>query len=261
VERGAPVTANRVHELLRTVFAVAADRELIDALPLFPRKKPGGRELPRARVLSDDEIRALWTALETLPYKGARGQGISPQLALALQFILCTGQRRGEVAQAQWSHIERLPRTGEHLRARRIWRLPETKNDREHRILLPPLAVRCLARLRRIVGRSQYLLPARGTSARAADRERSITRATRTLNEELKFQEKFTPHDLRRTVRTNLSRLGVSDEVAEKVLNHASENRMVAVYNRHRYIDEIGSALATWCNFLEENTGASLRRQ
>ena len=217
---------------------------------MFPRKKPGGRELPRVRVLSDEEIASLWTALETLPYKGTRGQCISPQLALTLQFILCTGQRRGEVATAQWSNIERLPGTAEHPRARRIWRFPGNKNSREHRILLPPPAVRCLARLRRIVGRSQYLLPARGTAAKATDRERSITRATRKLNEELKFREKFTPHDLRRTVRTNFARLGVPQEVAERALNHAQENLMVATYNQHRYTDEIGEAFEKWSALL-----------
>ena len=47
----------------------------------------------------------------------------------------------------------------------------------------------------------------------------------------------FTPHDLRRTGRTGLARLGVKVEVAERVLNHARE-AMEATYDVHHYIDE-----------------------
>jgi integrase len=246
VDRGSPTMANRVHELLKAVFAVAADREIIDALPLFPKRKLGGKEEPRTRVLSDEELRRVWTGLETLPYEGSRGNGISPALALALQFILLTGQRRGEVAVAKWSDIERLPPTKDCRHARRLWRLPDTKNGRDHMVLLPRRAVSVLARLRRINGRSEFLLPARGSGAAPADRERSITRACRTFNDRLGLAQHFTPHDLRRTVRTNLSRLGVSQEVAERVLNHAQENLMLATYNQHRYTDEIGEALEKW---------------
>jgi hypothetical protein len=34
--------------------------------------------------------------------------------------------------------------------------------------------------------------------------------------------------------------------VAERVLNHAQENLMLATYNQHRYTDEIGEALEKW---------------
>ena len=117
-------------------------------------------------------------------------------------------------------------------------------------VLLPRRAVSVLARLRRINGRSEFLLPARGSGAAPADRERSITRACRTFNDRLGLAQHFTPHDLRRTVRTNLSRLGVSQEVAERVLNHAQENLMLATYNQHRYTDEIGEALEKWSALL-----------
>ena len=52
-------------------------------------------------------------------------------------------------------------------------------------------------------------------------------------------------HDLRRTLRTGLAELGVSFEVAERVLNHAMPG-LQAVYNRHSYITEKRNALALW---------------
>jgi integrase len=52
-------------------------------------------------------------------------------------------------------------------------------------------------------------------------------------------------HDLRRTLRTGLAELGVSFEVAERVLNHAMPG-LHAVYNRHNYLAEKRAALTLW---------------
>jgi integrase len=61
----------------------------------------------------------------------------------------------------------------------------------------------------------------------------------------------FTPHDLRRTGRTGLARLGVKVHVAERVLNHARE-RMEATYDVHDYIDEKREALEKWAKHLAD---------
>jgi len=61
----------------------------------------------------------------------------------------------------------------------------------------------------------------------------------------------FTPHDLRRTGRTGLARLGVKVEVAERVLNHARE-AMEATYDVHHYIDEKRAALEKWAKYLAD---------
>ena len=52
-------------------------------------------------------------------------------------------------------------------------------------------------------------------------------------------------HDLRRTLRTGLAELGVSFEVAERVLNHAMPG-LQAVYNRHNYLAQKRTALTMW---------------
>ena len=56
---------------------------------------------------------------------------------------------------------------------------------------------------------------------------------------------RFTPHDLRRTLRTRLAELGVSDVVAERVLGHKLQG-ILGVYNRHSYDTEKRQALALW---------------
>jgi integrase len=57
--------------------------------------------------------------------------------------------------------------------------------------------------------------------------------------------ERFTPHDLRRTVRTRLAALGISDVVAERVLGHKLQG-ILAVYNRYDYDQEKRQALEAW---------------
>ena len=61
----------------------------------------------------------------------------------------------------------------------------------------------------------------------------------------------FTPHDLRRTGRTGLARLGVKVEVAERVLNHARE-RMEATYDVHHCTEEKRAALEKWAEYLAD---------
>jgi hypothetical protein len=45
----------------------------------------------------------------------------------------------------------------------------------------------------------------------------------------------WSPHDLRRTARTNMARVGISDEVGEEVVNHTKPG-VVGVYNKYRTI-------------------------
>ncbi len=52
----------------------------------------------------------------------------------------------------------------------------------------------------------------------------------------------WTIHDLRRTARSLMSRAGVASEIAERTLGHAIRG-VEGVYDRHRYENEIASAL------------------
>jgi len=82
------------------------------------------------------------------------------------------------------------------------------------------------------------------------DTEKPLTRHTlsKAINrhcEEMGFTKRFTPHDLRRTLRTRLAEIGISDVVAERVLGHKLQG-MLAVYNRHSYDMEKRQALSAW---------------
>jgi integrase len=55
--------------------------------------------------------------------------------------------------------------------------------------------------------------------------------------------EYFTVHDLRRTCRTLLAKLGTSSHVAERCLNHKLKG-VESVYNQHDYFEERKAALS-----------------
>jgi integrase len=250
VDRGSPVLANRVRDLTRQAFFVAADRDVIDAIPVMPRSRPGGEEKPRERVLDDAELVAFWRGVIDLSPTETRPK-IGRPLAIALRLLLVTAQRRGEVAAAKWSDITETTAEIEGPRGKpkqitfKVWSIPTNKTDKPHAIPLSPLACTLLDELKTFAGDSDYWLPSKRTGDANAERDRSITRAARTARELLSMKD-WTPHDLRRTARTGFARIGIADPIAERILNHAAGDRMIAVYNRHKYLLEMRAALDAW---------------
>jgi integrase len=232
VDRGSPVTANRVLAVMRKFFNWASDvRGLIVVSPCKGIGAPTA-ESSRDRVLSDDEIRAAWAAFDDT------GWPFGPLARL----LLLTGQRLSEVAEAQWSEID--------LEAK-AWKIPKerTKNDRAHEVPLSDAAVEIIRALPRIEGKAGYVFTA--TGARPVSNLKRLREALRRAASERDAAP--TLHDLRRTVATSLQRLGVRLEVTEAVLNHVSGSRkgIVGVYQRHEYAEEKRAALDAWARRLD----------
>ncbi len=232
VDRGSPVTANRVLAVARKLFNWAADvRGLIVVSPCKGIGAPTA-ESSRDRVLSDDEIRAAWAAFDDT------GWPFNPLARL----LLLTGQRLSEVAEAQWSEIDLEAKT---------WKIPKerTKNDRAHEVPLSDAAVEIIRALPRIEGKAGYVFTA--TGAQPVSNLSRLRGALRRAASERDVAP--TLHDLRRTVATSLQKLGVRLEVTEAVLNHVSGSRkgIVGVYQRHEYAEEKRAALDAWARRLE----------
>jgi len=251
VRRGSPVLANRVQQVLKQAFQVAADRDLIESVPIFPRALAGGDEQVRTRVLSEKEIRTLWSGLDTL----SSGEGITNDkgetvrilrpLALALKLQLATAQRRGEIGSARWDHISEstwcIPTSPKKKRA---------KENVPHYVPLSALAETLLDELHHLAGGSAYWLPSQRTAKFATDRARSISKAAREARQALGMAD-WRPHDLRRTARTFMAKIGISDVVAERVLGHGPDDPMIATYNQYPYRVEMRDALERWAIELE----------
>jgi hypothetical protein len=101
VERGGGETANRLHVVASRVISWAVSRDLVDptASAVFAGLEKPTPTRARSRVLSDDEIRRLWPAIQEEP----------PREAAFWEFAFRTGQRRGEIMAAHSSNSR--PRT------------------------------------------------------------------------------------------------------------------------------------------------------
>lgn len=245
-------TANRTHAVIRQVLNYALKRDLIEANPalgierMFP-------EISRERVLTEDEIRTLWAFLEAArANKGlglAPGQkvgerainGVSPAVATALQLCLITLQRAGEVVGA---------RAEEFNWREKLWIIPaeRMKGKRAHAVPLSDLA---LERFQDAFARSggAIAFPERGGAAPLDGK-----RLTRAMARACKLTgiAHAGPHDLRRTGRTMMTseRVGVSYEVAERVIAHLVGSAVSRVYDRNEYLREKRAALEAWAGEL-----------
>jgi integrase len=188
----------------------------------------------RERVLTDDELRAVWKAAGK----------ISVPFSQIVKFLIGTGQRRSEIGsmQFEWLDLENGTCT-----------IPAsvTKNRRPHTF---PVG-RGLLELRspRLPGSGPYVFSARGSDGGKPFNSWSKAKASldRKVAEHLGANTKLIPwtlHDLRRTYATNLQRLGIKLEVIEALLNHVSGTRagIVGVYQKHRYEAEMREAVGTF---------------
>lgn len=226
----APIVRNRVHGALSRIFNFAAERGIIDDSPCIRIKKVP--EKGRKRVLSDEEIKLLWAALG-LENKAIDLYRVSK---LALKMILLTGQRPGEICGMSWVEI-----TDDGF-----WDIPASrrKSGDSHRVPLGGMALEIIEQARIYSGGSEWVF----RSSHKPDQHitpHALSRAIARHWAEIGFKEKFTPHDLRRTLRTRLAELNVPDIVAERVLGHKLQG-MMAVYNQYTYLLEKRNAIDLW---------------
>lgn len=257
IDRGAPVQANRLLLIAKRVLRYARMQGHIDANPIaeLTRRDVGGTERERERNLSFDEIAIFWRVLtgaakvvrtvqasarangrEVAAYQ-REGLHLEPATRACLQMLVLTGQRIGETMLARWADLD--------LDAG-IWKIPPetTKSGRPHLVHLPSLAVELL---RALPGERKPADCVFASSAAAVPLERrTVTRALdRLLASGALKMPHFTPHDLRRTVRSRLSDLGVLPHVAEKILAHKLGG-VLQVYDRAEYLPERAAAMQAW---------------
>lgn len=240
IDRGSPITANRLRAHLNTLFNWAKGRDILQVNPLDGIKPPAP-ETARERVLSQEEIRLFWAACETLGYP----------FGPIYQLLLLTGQRLREVAEMPRSEI-----TGT------LWTLPgeRAKNGDDHAVPLAPAAValiEALPHLGKLLFTTTGITPVSGFT-------RAKVKLDKLMNEAANKDvppgadpveiPPFTIHDLRRTAATGMAGLRFPPHVVEAVLNHRSGTRrgVAGVYNRFDYADEKREALEAWARFVAE---------
>ena len=236
IERGAPVTANRVLAVVRKMFRFAVSRDILNSNPCEAIEAPA-KESSRERVLSESEIKTLWQQLESDTVH------MSESVRMVFRFMLVTGQRKGEVVGAEWDEFDLVAGW---------WTIPgeKAKNGLPHRVPLSPLALQLLKQNHKNTGDSEYLFPS--SQGSKPIRDDAISKAVRRNESPLNIPH-FTPHDLRRTVASQMASSGTSRLVISKILNHV-DSGVTAVYDRHSYDADKRKALNAWARQLDAIT-------
>ena len=181
----------------------------------------------RNRVLSDDEIAALWKATATLrtPY----GAAARLLLLTGARLNEVMGMRRGELSGSTWI----IPGT-------------RTKNHRDHTVPLPPLARDIIAAVPALD--ADYVFstgrgPATGWSRAKAELDAGMPAGI----------PNWRLHDLRRTCASGMQKLGIRVEVIERSLNHLSGSfgGVAGIYQRDPMTDEVRAARERWATHVE----------
>lgn len=216
-----------VHKALSGIFEYAVQRDYLDANPVLRMSKavPDLKYTPKDRVLTEDEIRIIWKALDDSPAQRA------------LKLILVTAQRPGEVAGLPWVELDIPTPQGLHgkLLGDVWWTLPKERAEKgkgDHLVYLTPTALELIEVSKRVT--YEVFGVNRNSVSQVVSRGKKYFGLP-----------KWTPHDLRRTARTLMAKIGVINEHAEAVINHAKPG-MVGAYNKYEYQEEKKQALLKW---------------
>ncbi|RZI61409.1 MAG: DUF4102 domain-containing protein [Zymomonas sp.] len=223
----AKIRANRLAAELRVFFGWAASLRGLDVgLEVDPSRRLGDLRFPetaRSRKLDLVEIRWFLQAVVDEERDFQRG----------MLLWLLTAARISEVARAKTAEL-----------SNGVWTIPgaRAKNSCAHEIALGPWG-RSL-----MLSNHEWIFPApradgpRNNSVWYKARDRVQARMAKIAGHPI---ERFTPHDFRRTARSNTKRLKVDFETAEAMLNHVKKG-LERTYDRYEMEEEKRAWFLTW---------------
>lgn len=264
VAKGIAAQTNRAHAVVRQIYSWAIAEERVETNPATGFA-PLAEESPRARTLTDAELKALWAVLRnpgkpTIEVEGKEPRTfyLSRPVAIILQLAALLLQRRAEISGMRVAELNLEEGT---------WLLPaeRTKSGRPHMIPLPPRAVALIREGLALATFGREKTPAcvfpgarDGAKAIRADSvSHALADAARVCG-----IEGITVHDLRRTGATAMAseRLGVAPFLVSRVLGHISDLGGAAAvtlqhYALYDYAPEKRRALEAWSDLLQEVVG------
>jgi integrase len=252
-QRGAKVHSDNVRAYLRAAFELGiharsmtrwrgkAPRFSIEHNPVATIKRTLSRKPKGQRVLSEAEVRELWST-----------NLLTPQMHLAMKFILASGQRVEEVLHATWDEFDF---------GKRLWTIPgerrktRGKTSEPHLVPLAELHIQILKDIEKTIHDPRFLFPARGTGG--PRRYDSLTKSV-TVFVKNSGMPSFSARDLRRTFKTLAGSMGIPLEMRNRLQGHALVDVGSVYYDRFDYLDQKREAMEEWASCLGKiiTTGA-----
>jgi integrase len=217
-EEKGPVAAKMARMNLSALFAWSMREGLCDSNPVINTNNPAEGARSRDRILTDAELKSVWFSCDdNMPFSHI------------VRLLILTGLRRNEIGGLRWSEIN--ADTGVVLIA-----AERVKNGRAHQLTLPLPALEIIRALPRR-NATDRLFPSLAW-------DHKLDGLRKRLGDQV---EHFSLHDLRRTFRSGLARIGVRPDIAERCIGHTQKGIM-EVYDRHAYCVEIRDALERWAD-------------
>ena len=228
VERGAEIQANRTLAVIRRMFSFAIERDILEFSPCNAVKAPA-KENIKDRVLSDEEIKALWNQLDEC-------KSMDRRIALSLKLMLITGQRKIECLHLKYSEIDNSG----------WWTIPKeiSKNGKPHRVFLSPKANEVITLAKELLPESDWVFPSPRTGKPFIGS--SIDHALRDIKAQEIIKVDFTPHDLRRTTSSMMTSMGIPLLTVSKILNYSEARVTAKHYDHYAYDKEKKDAMRAW---------------
>jgi integrase len=222
--------AKATRTVIKRLFDFAIGRQIITYNPVSVIPRGSIAKLAkRNRALSEQELKQFLCRLKKVNDTVA--------LKIALQIILQTLVRKGELTNAKWENINF---------EKAEWRLPTSKNSEPHLIPLAAQTVELFKELQKLAGGSEWVLPGRAGKKPISEHTLNVM----WIRNKAFGLENFVIHDMRRTASTLLHEMGYIPDVIEKALNHTIGG-IRGVYNVSKYASQRREMLQNWANYID----------
>lgn len=224
--------AARARQSISAFFAWLVGEGIAESNPVIGTNNPGENLRARDRVLTNDELRVIWSASG------------DDEFGKIIKLLMLTAARRNEIGGLRWSELDLVDGMTLEIPGTR------TKNHHPLRLTLPPAAVEVIRTVPQRPGRD--LLFGGGAGPFSPWAWGTLSLRARIAEATGQAMTPWTLHDIRRTVATGMAELGVAPWTVETVLNHRSGHKagVAGVYNRATYEAEVRQALALWADHL-----------
>jgi integrase len=213
-------SASHARTNLSALFRWSMGEGLCDINPVIGTNDPEAGTTPRQCVLEDEAIKAIWDAC------------LDDGFGKIVKLLLLTGCRRDEIGALRWDEVNL--KTG-----MLIIHEGRVKNRHALRLPLPAAALDILGTIPRRDGPCVFGNPGHGFTGWSAAKTKLDARLADVLLPDWRI------HDLRRSMRTGLGRLGIPPHIAELAINHVKKG-VLADYDHYSYEPEIAKALVQW---------------